>query len=180
MPRPRRLNADTMQGFNCSYGLKVGMIRAAEIERKESPSSLIREVMENFCQERLVAAEWNELKKSESKEYRHDRLGEAVDRNWFKDLKKQLSRGSRANPKERRARLAVDLEAYARQLERERDDRNYNLGVRIALQEAVDLVQQLRHLCRKEKVPAAQLGLLIERFPTFWKPTVAEIVQEFV
>ncbi len=179
MARPKRLNVDSLQGFNCSYGLKVAMIRAAEIDRKESPSSLIRAVMEDFCQRRLSAAEWRELEDSKQPEYRHRQLKKFMAKLGLSDLKEHLAAqlSAKGEKEVRRERLALELQILASRLEQERDNPDNDISTRVALCEAADLLQQLRGICRRDQTEAGKLRfrLLIGRFPPFWS-SVADLL----
>jgi hypothetical protein len=80
MPRPKIPGTETIQTFNCSYALKTGLFRCAEVTNHSNPSSLIRAELEESCRRILGDAKWKELLRVAQEPERMDaRLNQRID-----------------------------------------------------------------------------------------------------
>lgn len=157
MPRPRRLNVDTLMGFNCSYVLKVAIIRTAEIIREETPSSLMRRVTEEYCRRIMGEEQWTELSRGASSERRQERLAQFLKGRRTRRLRDVLAREGTAET----VVLLAELDIYARDFERERDEAGQDLVLRVALHEAVDVLLKIKVLLQKGNA-GKQASILME------------------
>jgi len=142
-------------GFNCSYVLKVAILRTAEIAGQENPSSLIRRVMEDHCRRVMGEGLWHELSVAESSEKRRIRLTQYLRNRQTCRLRDALKRGGKNEEI-----LLAELSLYARELEQARDDKQADLILRVALHEAVDVLLKIGALLKKSDSAKRSVGLL--------------------
>lgn len=153
MPRPRRLTIDTIQGFNCSYAQKVAYARAAELQGEATPSTFIRKVLDEHCLRVIGSREWDKIQEAALPANRKANLETFLKNQPANRIASALKACPDGNGN-LRDYLGAEMFHYIKSFELMRDSDETELTIRVALHEAVDLLQKIRR--QLGKFPSAK------------------------
>jgi hypothetical protein len=167
MARPRTLEADTLLGFNCSYILKAGAQRSAEI-LGENLSTWLRRLIEENSRRVLGEPQWLSLVSASDPRVRRERLTSYLaDQNTTR-IKDSLEHGIN------KALLLAELKYYANSFEQDRDRYGSDLVLRVALIEAIELLWKIRLLLGKKDI-AKHTSVILDLMRSLAQPLQQDI-----
>ena len=144
MGRPRTVDVDFMQSFQCSYILRAAIVKSAALDKRASVSAYIRASLEQTTQKTLGPKLWHRLKDASMPSIRSTLFEKYVSEIDASRVRRSIDRTRGLTAVQRNSEvLSQEIKSYLDEFTALKIAPQTDIALCVILEEAVDIVHKI-------------------------------------